>query len=419
MKIKFYLTNILLAGLTYSIYGQDTTKAKPQPPEEEFKPSGKFSGQVFADFQYKVSSPDSANLLGWGSKAQYAFGNGYDNKYSSFEFRRIYLGYDYNITEKFNAQFLLSHEGNTGLDAAGQRSMYIKAANIRWKNIFKGTDAVFGQQQAPAWATFTEAIYGHRWVEKTISDMRGLASSNDFGFSLQGKYKDGKVGYEAMVGNDNAGKPENDNFKKFYGNIWAKFLNKRLILDLYSDYALTQLSPNGAGLEHSTKSKLLSKAFIAWQQEQFTIGAEIMAGEWKNYSFHQDTAKVPDGSKKDTVSVKPFGISFFGKAVLLKKKVNDKNAPLLALFVRYDMYNPDKNYNSALIYTSTSYHISETFYTVGIDYSPIPNFHIMPNIWVNSYKENAPITTPNGVAIKGMQKHGNDINYRLTMFWKF
>ncbi|MBI3503099.1 MAG: hypothetical protein HY063_15035 [Bacteroidetes bacterium] len=413
MKKKIYSSLILLSALL-QLKAQDTTKAK-----EEFKPSGKFSGQVFGDFQYKASSPDSTNLRTYPSKAQYAFANGYDNKYSSFEFRRIYLGYDYNFTEKFSAQFLLSHESNTGLDAAGQRTVYIKAANIRWKNIFKGTDAVFGQQATPTWGTFTEAIYGHRWVEKTISDMRGLASSNDFGLSLQGKYKDGKVGYEAMMGNDNGGKPENDNFKRFYGNLWAKFLNKRLILDLYSDYELTQLSPNGPGLEHSTKSKMLTKAFIAWQQEKFLIGAEVIAGEWKNYSFHQDTAKVPDPSKKDTVSVKPFGISFFAKANLLSKKVNDKNVPLLGVFVRYDSYNPDKNFNSALKYTSTSYHVSETFFIVGIDYSPIPQFHIMPNIWINSYKENAPLTTSANPAGKGVQASGSDMDYRVTMFWKF
>ncbi len=384
--------------------------------EGEFKPSGKFSGQVFADLQYKASSPDSTNLRTWGSKAQYAFANGYDNNYSSFEFRRIYLGYEYNFSQKFTAQVLLSHEGN--LDASGNRTVFVKVANIRWKNIFKGSDAIFGQQQTPTFATFTEVVYGCRFAEKTIADMRGLASSNDMGLGLQGKYKDGMVGYEALVGNDNGGKPENDNFKRFYGNVWTRLLGKRLVIDLYSDYVLTQLSPNGPGLNHSTKSKSLSKAFIAWQQEQFTVGAEVLSGTWKNYAYTKDTATV-NPKPNDTTDVKSFGVSFFAKVNLLYKKGPENKIPVVALFVRYDMYNPDTGFNPALKYSGINNHISETFYIVGVDYMPMPQLHVMPNIWVNSYTENAPLNDTRGKPLKGVQSSGSDVDYRLTFFWKF
>jgi hypothetical protein len=101
--------------------------------------------------------------------------------------------------------------------------------------------------------------------------------------------------------------------------------------------------------------------------------------------------------------------------------MNDKNVAVLGVFARYDMYDPDTQFSSALKYTSgsTNAHVSETFYVIGIDYMPIPQLHIMPNIWVNSYKENAPLTTSTNPKGKGIQASGSDIDYRVTMFWKF
>ncbi len=86
-----------------------------------------------------------------------------------FQFRRIYLGYDYNISKKFSAELLLAAEDNfppgappvgsaagttttfsagnsTGDLLANQKlTFYIKNMNIRWKGIWKGTDLVVGE----------------------------------------------------------------------------------------------------------------------------------------------------------------------------------------------------------------------------------------------------------------------------------
>ncbi len=387
---------------------QDTAKAKT-----EFKPGGRFSGQVFGDFQYKASAPDSTNLRTFGSKAQYAFANGYDVHYYSFDLRRVYLGYDYDFSEKFSAQLLLSHEGNN-YDAQGNRTVLIKAANVRWKGIFKGADLVFGQQATPIFTSNSEPVWGYRSVEKTIADMRGIASSNDFGVGLQGKYKDGKMGYNFLIANNNSAKPENDTYKKFYGDVWTKLMDKKLILDFNSDYEITQLTPSGGGYKHSLHSKTTIKGFAAYQTKQFTVGVEVFSANWINFAYVKDTAKVsPDGKKTDTVNVRPFGVSLFAKATIIKEK--------LGVFARYDMYNPDNNYSAARKYSGTNSHISESFMTFGIDYTPIANVHIMPNIWINSYKENADIKNNNLYPNKGkgQQASGSDIDYRITMFWKF
>src|ERR1041384_602318 len=101
MSKKIY--SLLIAGalFTGSAMAQDTAA---------FKPSGKLSGLVFGDYQYKSKSPDSNNLQ--SGKTQYTLPNGYYNKYSSFEFRRIYLGYDYNFAPNFTGSVVLAHESS-------------------------------------------------------------------------------------------------------------------------------------------------------------------------------------------------------------------------------------------------------------------------------------------------------------------
>src|SRR3954465_10465876 len=71
----------------------------------EFKPSGKLWGYAFGDYAWKGSTDEK--------------GRGGPNQYTKvplnanlFQFRRIYLGYDYNISQKFSAEFLLAAEDN-------------------------------------------------------------------------------------------------------------------------------------------------------------------------------------------------------------------------------------------------------------------------------------------------------------------
>ena len=78
------------------------SNANAQDAKPEFKPSGKVWGYAFGDYYYKVHA-DSANrgALNYSGMAKDA---------NAFEFRRIYLGYDYNISEKISTEFLLSYE---------------------------------------------------------------------------------------------------------------------------------------------------------------------------------------------------------------------------------------------------------------------------------------------------------------------
>src|SRR5664280_2249796 len=314
--MKKQLIFILLFTMTLSAFGQsDTTKAKV-----EFKPSGKLWGYAFGDLLYKGYT----NKLGmtntqYGSTAK---------DFTSFEFRRIYLGYDYNISEHFSTQLLLAYEGST-FTSDGYRAFYIKAANIRWKNIFHNSDLVIGQMSTPTFATTSEPVWGYRSLEKTIMDERKIGGSNDVGVSLQGKLNDkGDYGYNLMISNGSGAKPETDKFKKFYADMYIKFMDQKFMLDLGIDNERSQLSPY-------RKSKTTYKAFLAYQTKPFTMGLEVFQQVQKNAIVV--TGQLPSN---DVAS----GISVFAKGLLTDK---------LSWVLRYDNYNPDTQFNENNAYAST------------------------------------------------------------------
>ncbi len=387
--------------------------ATAQDAAPEFKPSGKVYGQMFADWEYKGKSADSTNLLAYPNGATQYPATTVPTKYSSFDIRRVYLGYEYNFAENFMAAVTLSHEGNN-FDASGNRSLLIKHAYLKWKNIYKGADLVIGQQNTPAYALMSEVIYGYRSSEKTILDMRGITKSSDMGISLQGKYMDGKLGYNLMYANNNSTAPENNGYKKIYADVYGKFMDKKIVVDLYVDDELTNLTPIATGYAPLEKSKMLTKLFVAYTTDAYTIGVEYFNATFKNYAFRGDTAKVPSASLKDTTNATPTGVSIWGHASLIKEK--------LGVYARYDMYNPDSKYSSARTYSGSGIngHVTESFLNVGLDWTPTKNVHIMPNVWMNSYKENADLNNARIYGTKkGYESTGTDMTYRITMFFKF
>ncbi len=231
-----FLLNINSANAQYTWNSDSLFKAgKPN--------SGRIWGYAFADYYYKGQS----DSLKRGGSNQYT---GIPKDRNAFQFRRIYLGYDYNITQKFSAELLLAAEDNfpagnppTSTTASGDEllnnklSFYIKLANIRVKNIWKGTDLVLGQVSTPSFPLISEKMWNYRSIERTIADIR-RTPSYDFGATLQGVFDPStkNFGYDLMVGNGSSAKPEADNFKWFYGDVYGYFFNKKIVIDAYADY---------------------------------------------------------------------------------------------------------------------------------------------------------------------------------------
>ncbi|HET6991497.1 MAG TPA: hypothetical protein VFJ43_09250 [Bacteroidia bacterium] len=381
IKSIFLFSSLLLASRELTAQ-QDTTK------KADFKPSGKVWGYAFGDYYYKMHA-DSA---GRGS-------NQYSNMPSgatSFEFRRVYLGYDYNISERFSTEFLFAYEGTTLSDNA-TRTVFIKAANLRWKNIYKNADIIFGQQATPAFPMISEKIWGYRSIEKTILDMRKGASSNDLGIGIQAKIGDkGNYGYNVLVANGTAQKLETDIFKKFYGDFYAKFLDQKLVFDVYADYERTQMLPNF----HKYKSNY--KLDVMYTSDPVTVGVEAYMTTLHNYVGYSNLNVSP--ATHDTTDAKVMGVSVFVRGRIIKDKLN--------FFARYDMYNPDTKFNKDYTYTMGAAPVTESFITAGFDYTPHKNVHIMPNLWYDGY-------TSRAKGAPGKVKSDYDMVPRLTVWYVF
>jgi hypothetical protein len=376
--------------------------------------SGRLWGYAFGDLYWKTHS----DSLSRGGSNQYT---GIPKNRSAFQFRRIYLGYDYNITSKFSAELLLAAEDNfpalnppSSAAASGDEllnnklTFYIKLANIRVKNIWKGTDLIIGQVATPAFPLLSEKIWAYRSIERTIADIR-RTPSYDFGASLQGRFDaKGNFGYNVLVANGSSAKPEADNFKWFYGDVYAMFADKKLVIDLYADYERLNWVPT---LHHSRQ---MTKLYVAYNTPALTIGVEGFVNQLKN---DVTATKIAGGT--DLLSPTASGLSMYIHGNIVPNK--------LRFFARYDMFNPnnkvDNNTYSKYAQTTGNYNdnsytggttatgdqtYKQAFITAGLDFTPAKNVHFMPNIWYNHY--NTQLATANG---------DYDMVLRMTFYFIF
>lgn len=326
-----------------------------------FKPHGKMFAQFFGDYYYKMGGTSNSF-----STAQYAKT---PKNFNAFDIRRVYFGYVYNFTKDVSTKIELANEGNT-LFLGGDRTFYLKNADIEIKNVVPYGKLIIGQQGTPTFATFTEPIWGYRSVAKTLLDMRHLGGSNDLGIALTGNFnKEGTLGYTVMIGNGSGAKVENNIYKKFYGEIHAKLFKKQLILEAYADY-------EGAPQD---KGRTTLKGFAAYQNKNITVGLAAVK-QWRK------NAMAPG------IDVTPTGLSIYARGSLIKGKLNG--------FARQDLYNPDAK-------NKTGY--KEYFTLLGLDYLVSSHVHLMPNIWINSYKAQG----------NNLPSKKSDVVARVTWYFSF
>ena len=390
---KQYIGFVLIVFLclaSFDSISQDTTQAK-----DEFKSSGKLWGYAFGDYAYKLHA-DSAQR----GNLQYSK---LPTNHNSFNFRRVYLGYDYQFTPNISSELLLAHESSFEANSSNpdvltdnNRSVYIKAMNIRFKNIIPRATIVAGQQSTPTFAILTDKVWGYRSIEKTITDMRGISSSTDLGLGVFGKIgKAENVGYDVLIGNNNGAKLENNNFKKIYTSLYAYFLDKKLIVQGNFEHDRAALHP-------LRKDISTFKAFIAYQTSTTTIGIEAFRQIQTHNSAYLDGAfPVPDTVYADAQSS---GISLYLTRQITKDKLN--------LFARFDMYNPDSRFSADKNYIQGYNANKESFATLGLDFIPYKNVHIMPNIWYNNYRSKI-------TGASGNLESDYDLEGRITMYFVF
>jgi len=387
-KINVFSVLIAVALSLFSVntFGQDSSKTKT-----DFKPSGKIWGYAFGDYAYKLhADAEKRGNIQYSKLPQ---------DYNSFNFRRIYLGYDYQFSPYISSQFLLAHEStaeantsNPDVVTNGNRAMYIKAMNIRFKNVIPHATIIAGQQATPTFSTLSEGIWGYRSIEKTIADMRGISSSTDLGIAISGKIgKNENVGYDLMVGNNNGAKVENNNFKKLYTSLYAYFFDKKLVIQGNYEVGRAALSP-------IKKNISTLKAFAAYKTSKTTVGVEAFR------QIQTNNTTYVTGIDTAFSDVKPSGISFFLTQQVRKDKLN--------FFARFDVYNPDSKFNSNNKYLGSYNSNKESFATIGLDFILYKNIHIMPNLWYDQFHSKLPGAT-------GKLKNDYDLEGRMTLYFLF
>jgi hypothetical protein len=396
--------------------GQPTTTiaapSKPADADTSWKPIRRLWGYAFGDFYYNAHA-DAGNR---GAETTY---NGVPTYRNAFQFRRIYLGYDYDINRKFSVELLLASEPNANTNpstgtlisggdnlADNKMSFYIKLINIRWRNVWNGTDFILGNQWTPGWPLLTEKIWAYRFIDKTIADVH-RNNPWDFGAGLQGTFDPvtKNFGYDVLIGNNtsssllSASNANSGFYKAFYGDVYGKFFNQTLIVDLYADYMRT--APATIAIGGQTRHMI--KGFIAYNTPKFTFGVEAYTQQIANGVTNSGTKTSENATVK--------AISVYTHGAIYKDK--------LRFFARYDSYNPDDDFNAATVYTSNtnlpaySPFTKEHFISAGLDFIPAKNIHFAPNIWFEQYHDQRSSTTT------GYMPDSHTLVYRLTFFYIF
>jgi len=423
--------------------------ATAEPADTAWHPQRRLWGYAFGDAYYAQHAPALTSTQGKENN-YYQTPSGRN----AFQFRRLYLGYDYDINQKFKAEVLLASEPSentlpssstssvvSGDNLAdGRMSFYIKNFNLRTREIWPGTDLVIGELSTPGFAlneggtnaptSLSESTWGYRSIEKTITDFH-KNNSYDVGAALQGTFdpKTKNFGYVFMIGDNTQSNltsvyvtpalggsttavlnpnPNTGFFKIFYGDLWGKFLDNKLYVDLYADYAKTQSNtpvattvlPSGV---LGTQEHNMYKIFVSYNSSPLTVGVEAYT--------QQFGLGVTDKNTFTAQNVTAQGLSLWAKGAIVKNK--------WGWFARFDSYNPDTKFNGANTYTVNTNYSSydptekEKFVTAGLDFTPAKNIHFMPNVWFVQYKDQLDETTT------GYLPDNHTLVYRMTFFYTF
>ncbi len=323
-------------------------------------PRGNLHGYVFGDYFFKFIG-DNVEV----SRSQYAT---MDKGMNGLQFRRLYVFYDYDISEDFFTRVLIEANDETFTD--GRTNVFVQEAYLRWKNIIPRHDILIGIIPTPTWSIgYPESAWGYRSIEKTITEFRGLGRASDYGAAIYGTIDpNNNLRYVAMIGSGSTLRFNDNAYKNYYFMIQAEPFSG-LMVEGYVDRWMV-----AGGFNRSTY-----KVFAAYNTDKFTVGTEALYQVQENASVFGRHREILGGS------------------VFLHGPIYDK----LKVFGRYDHYEPDRNIEAS--------GYREDFFVIGLDYRPLPDVQIMPNIWMNAF-------APKGDAVAGKD---TDIVFRLSVFYRF
>ncbi|HTY37633.1 MAG TPA: hypothetical protein VMH23_11005 [Bacteroidota bacterium] len=369
MKRFFYTISLLLA-FVLAVVAQDKG------------PAGKFSGYMIGDYYYNLQR--DAGYAGLANNASSSAAPG-GTAMQSFLLRRVYLTYDDDISEQFTTRFRLEADQGTDVLNSGKIGVFVKDAYLRWKNVFSGSDLIFGIQPPPTYDV-SEAAWGYRSLEKTIMDLRGIYGSRDVGLALKGKLvESGMFNYWVMIGKNAGNAPATTSkFNRYSAQLHIKPVTN-LQATLYFDYlgAADKADPfnKGSFVGNTTSTLAL---FVGYAEaNKYNFGVE---------AFTQSTANGYTAPAATSLSsLTKTGVSGWASVNLTSD---------IAVVGRYDNYDP--NTNDAAKGDVRNYIIG------GVAWKPNKNVSIIPNILYETYEAPATGSSPDA-----------SVTARVTFYYVF
>jgi len=302
---KFILTGILCLLVMNPVFSQEVGE-------------GKISGYMFGDYFYNILRDSTINNLNNTGVTGI-------QDLQGFDFRRIYFTYDYTISNDFSTRFRL--ESQTLVSVENTLFLtYIKDAYLNWKNIFKGSNFIFGIQPTPAFGV-AEDYWNYRSLERTILDLRRIVGSRDLGASLKGRLNSsGSIKYWVMYGNGSSLGSEGDRYKRTYAQIDLQPA-KEWRITLYGDYRFKADKEFELINQNFSNDALTTDLFLGYQEkDKFTIGLESFL------QVNYNDAIIDDQTDYIIQNRNALGVSLFGWY---------KFTDALIGVGRYDYYDPN------------------------------------------------------------------------------
>jgi hypothetical protein len=349
-------------------------RAQQVPSTEPDYPRGRISGLVFGDLYYNVvgdpehrynsSGADSGLANIDGSTLPSGTPRNVTQDLNGIQIRRIYLQGDNDLSAKVSTRWRFETDSKELTTPGLKISTFIKNAYIQVKNVVPGGSALFGMLTTPIFETADEA-WGYRPIEKTIADFRGLASSSDLGIQMKGFLDaDHRIGYSAMVGTGTGQRPENNRYKRYYLAVPLRLI-EGFTLEPYVDY---EDFP-------SVAERATYKALAAYEFRMFAIGSEVVS-------------QVRHTSGATT---EPFGLSVFARG---------KMGTALSGYARFDRWQTD---------TRAANRVDSDLYIAGLDWEPLKDLHLMPNVEATQYHARG----------AGVAPPTHDLQARMTVYYRW
>jgi len=347
----------------------------PTPPDF---PRGRISGYMFGDlYDNLVGDPrhladakgvDQGQTNIDGKKAIGKDLNG-------VQLRRVYFQLDNDLTARIATRLRLELDGKE-LTSGGKLGVFAKNAYLQVKSVYPRGDLYFGEINTPTWDN-AEAFWQYRSIEKTMLDFLGLRSASDVGIGLKG-YADGnhRFGYSAMMGDGNGQKPETDRFKVWYLALPVKLGDLRV--EPYVDYQALRVNPNKTVVSDTlvNNDQATYKVFAGYEFRRAALGTEVFT-------------RLNHGGRNPNVEMR--GVSVFGRAT---------PRPTLAAFARFDQLWSNLN---------TANRVDLQLWIAGLDWQPVKDVHIMPNVEATQYLGRGTAVVP---------PH-HDLQARVTFYYLF